>query len=344
MPDGDTKFCKETRHSAAFSEHSHLHYHHPGTPISLSQTFPARFLPATEALGCGHPGAGADHPAEVLPASRAATVPFGPVSCWGSGRKAPACPSPAKALVFQLRRAQPTPSLVCPRSRWGPYHPQPAHPLERRGEETAPLAFISRGWLAEGPAETQLGAGMTGDGAGRAKISSINSKSQPRSEEPVCWESSRGQAAANGCDHQRVRLRRVTVTQLFSSGPPSPAASLPPNPCTLAPLPVCLIPLCSEPEAHRQGRAMGNLEPGLPAPWRSVLPAAPSSASSRRPTGSKGRLDAQLGKRAQCHRRQPPADGSKRSTYPQPRARVSSSGERERPGSGLAPSARLPAN
>lgn len=63
---------------------------------------------------------------------------------------------------------------------------------------------------------------------------------------------------AMGCEHQGVPLHRVTITQLFTSGPPSPPASLGPSPRTLGALPVCLIQLCSEAEAYGQGRAMGN--------------------------------------------------------------------------------------
>lgn len=147
MPDGDTKFCKETRHSAAFSEHSHLHYHHAELSPAPPFPFPRHSLPdssqqqrlwdaGTQELVLTIPRRSS--PLAVRPRSRSVPSPAGALG----GRLLPA---PSQPKHWFSSSGVLSPLHHCPRTRWGPYHPQPAHPRERRGEETAPLTFISRG-------------------------------------------------------------------------------------------------------------------------------------------------------------------------------------------------------
>lgn len=82
----------------------------------------------------------------------------------------------------------------------------------------------------------------------------------------------------------RAPLRRATVAGLFSSASPSPAALLPPSPCTLQ-----LCPSASsgsEAEAYGQGQVMGKRSPGCLRQSRASCPVHPApdppDPSSRR--------------------------------------------------------------
>lgn len=147
MLGGDTKYCKDTRHSTAFSEHSHLHYHHAA--LSPAPPFPSPsgrgFWDAGTQEMMVWPSHGQRCRGRVSPCQPWGRSPAWPCLLLGLREESSCLPQPRRSagLPARVRSAR-----VCRRSvgtlGWD-CTPAACAPTAAGGEEAVPLTFISGG-------------------------------------------------------------------------------------------------------------------------------------------------------------------------------------------------------